>query len=324
MSVFVIVLSENVCYNGKKSRDNKGEMTDMQKIFKGIMPALVTPFEKDGVTVDENAARKLIDFLLGQGADGFYVLGSTGEGMLMSEEQRMRMCEIAVDEVKGRKPVICHVASMNFPEAVRLAKHAEKTGVDAISALPPLFFAYSQDDVFQYYKTLAGSTGLPFIVYNHVSAGGGMSADTVAKLFEIDNVTGVKWTLGNYYQLMLLKDKTHGEMNIINGPDETLLCGLSAGADAAIGTTYNVMLPWVKKIYNGFLEGNMAEAREYQQKVCGVIQKMFTVGVLPGVKAMCKMMGFDVGQASFPFTQVDDTMFAAFEKDLNSINWYGK
>ena len=87
-------------------------------------------------------------------------------------------------------------------------------------------------------------------MYNHSAANGGMSADLVAKMFcEIDHITGVKWTVNNYYELMRLKDLTHGEMNVINGPDEMLICGLAAGADAGIGTTYIVMLPQFLEIY---------------------------------------------------------------------------
>ena len=120
----------------------------MTKIFKGIMPALVTPILEDRKTVDEKAARELIEALIAQGADGFYVLGSTGEGMVMDEEERMRMCEIAISQVGGRVPVIVHIADMNFARAVRLAKHAERAGADAISAVPPIFFHYRNEDIY--------------------------------------------------------------------------------------------------------------------------------------------------------------------------------
>ena len=221
----------------------------MNKIFKGIIPALITPFEEDGKTICEQSVRGLTDYLIGQGADGLYIVGSTGESLVLDENTRMRMCEIVTDHVNGRVPVICHVAAVNFDESLRLAKHAKKVGVDALSAIPPVFFTYTRNKVYEYYKKLALSTDLPFIVYNHPSVGGGMSAEFVAKLFEVDNITGVKWTVNNYFELMKLKDITHGEMNIINGPDEMLVAGLASGADAGIGTTYNVMLPQFIEIY---------------------------------------------------------------------------
>lgn len=290
--------------------------------FEGIIPALITPFEKDGRTVNEKVARQLVEYQLEQGADGFYIVGSTGEGIVMDEEQRMRMCETVVSQVSGRKPVICHIASMNFDEALRLAKHAEKTGADALSAIPPIFFHYREKDIYNYYKTLAESTELPFIMYNHPAANGGMSAELVVKMFkEIDNITGVKWTINNYYEMMHLKSLTDGEMNIINGPDEMLLQGLSAGADAGIGTMYNIMLPQFLQIFQLFKENKTEEARIVQEKVNNVIRCMLKHEGIPATKHMCKMLGFDVGTAKYPMAQYTEIEELALENDLNLIGW---
>ncbi len=293
----------------------------MTKIFKGILPALITPLEADRKTVNEKTARDLIEYQLSLGADGFYILGSTGEGLLLEEEERMRMCEITVSQVAGRKPVICHVADMNFDRAVRLAKHAESVGADALSAVPPLFFDYLNDDIFDYYKRLAESTSLPFIVYNHVAANGGMSAELVAKLFEVDNITGVKWTINNYHQLMRLKDMTHGEMNLINGPDTTLVAGLSAGADAGIGTTYNVMLPLYLGIYRAFENGDMKEALRLQQKANKVTVAMCRYAGITATKAMCTMLGFPSGNPAYPLTPITEAFLETLEQDLAEAGW---
>lgn len=289
--------------------------------LEGIIPALITPLNTDGKTVNERSARALIEFLLKQGADGFYVLGSTGEGLVLDEQERMRMLEITVDQVGGRKPVICHTAAINFSEAVRLSKHAEKAGAAAISAIPPLFFHYTEADIYSYYKSLAGSTRLPFIMYNHPSANGGMCAEAVAKLFEIDNITGVKWTVNNYYELMRLKDMTHGEMNIINGPDEMLIAGLAAGADAGIGTTYNVMLPQFLEIYSCFKQGNIDKAREIQLQVNRVITCMLRHEVIPATKHMCTMMGFAAGDGTYPLRSLQKNGSAELEADLQAAGW---
>lgn len=289
--------------------------------FKGIMPALITPLNEDGKTVNEESARGLIEYLINQGADGFYVLGSTGEGLVLAESERMKMLEISVDQVKGRKPIICHTAAMNFSEAVRLSKHAEKVGADALSAIPPIFFHYRDEDIYNYYKSLAGSTNLPFVMYNHPSANGGMSAETVAKIFEIDNITGVKWTVNNYYEMMRLKDITNGEINIINGPDEMLISGLAAGADAGIGTTYNVMLPQYLKIYKYFTEGNVEEARKIQYKVNRVIKCMAKNEVISAVKSMCSLLGFPAGEATYPLRNMQGDGISELQSELSELGW---
>lgn len=287
----------------------------------GILPALLTPFENDGKTVNESTARKLIDFQLSQGADGFYILGGTGEGLVMSKAEREKMCEIAVDEVRGRKPVICHIAAVNTDEMIELAKHAERVGADAVAATPPLFFAYDENDIYNYYKTIACSVNIPVIIYYHPSAQKDMSADLIAEIFKIDNVTGVKWSSNDFYQLMKLKDKTNGEMNIINGPDELLLAGLAAGADAGIGSTYNCMLPEFLEIYRLFNDGKPDKALRLQLKVNRVIDVVIKHKVVPSVKYMTNLMGFDSGRATYPMRQIEGKIAAELEKDLKSAGW---
>ncbi len=289
--------------------------------FKGIMPALVTPFEADNRSIDVKAAQKIIEYQLGQGADGFYILGGTGEGLVMQRPERELMCEVAVKQVAGRKPVINHIAAMNLQEACELAKHAERVGADAIASVPPFFYFYDEDDIYNYYKKLAESVHIPLIIYYHPSAQRNMSVELISRIFEIDNVTGVKWSCDDYYNMMRLKDVTQGEMNIINGPDECLLCGLTSGADAGIGSTYNVMVPQFLEIYRLFREGRMEEARAAQLRVNRVIHAMLKHEVIPSVKHACKMIGIDVGTATYPMRQMTGEKAAALESDLRAAGF---
>lgn len=289
--------------------------------FTGILPAFVTPFHEDNKTVNEEAAKKLLDLHLEQGANGFYIVGGTGEGLVMGREERERMCEICVNHVAKRKPIIDHIASMNLNEAIELAKHAERVGADAIAAVPPSFFYYSEDDIFNYYKRLADSVSIPMIIYYHPAAQKDMSAKLIARIFEIDNVTGVKWSSNNFFELMKLKDMTHGEMNIINGPDELLVTGLAAGADAGIGSTYNVMLPEFIKIYDYFKSGQMDKALATQMKVNRVIDALLKFEVIPSVKHALKMMGHDCGTATFPMKQYVGSEANALEAALKEAGW---
>ena len=294
----------------------------MSKIkFEGIMPAIVTPLKEDNRTVNEQVTKDLIDLHLKQGASGFYILGSTGEGIVMSREERERMCEISVKHVNGRKPVICHIASINYNEMIELAKHAEKTGVNAIAATPPAILHYTADDIYKYYKKLAENVNIPVIVYYFPGAQSSMSPELIAKICEIDNVTGVKWSANNYYAMMRLKDMTHGEINIINGPDEMLIQGLAAGADAGIGATYNAMLPEYVKIYDYFKQGNMLAALETQMKVNRIIDSMIKFEVIPSVKYAVTLLGYDVGEATYPMKVLTSEEKALFEKEIRMNGW---
>lgn len=289
--------------------------------FEGIIPAFLTPLCEDNKTVNVQEAKKLLDLQLEQGADGFYILGGTGEGLLMGREQREILCEAAVEHVAKRKPVINHIASLNFHEAIELAKHAEKAGVDAISAVPPSIFAYNDDEIFAYYKRLAEAVSIPLIIYYQPACQKNMSAKLIARIFEIDNVTGVKWSDPNFFEMMKLKDMTGGEMNIINGPDELLISGLAAGADAGIGTTYNVMVPAYKKIYEYFKKGELDKAREMQFKVNKVIALLIRYNLMTAVKETTSLLGIEVGDAQFPRQPRDPQRMAEYRKELLATGW---
>jgi len=273
--------------------------------FKGIMPALVTPLNADE-TINVEVLRELINFFLQKGADGFYVGGATGEGLALKTEERMILAQEAINATKGRKPCIIQVAAADFGDAISLAKHAEKIGADAISATPPLFFQYDEDDVYNYYKVLAQAVHIPMMIYYNPAAGFKIDAKFAARMFEVDNITAIKWTSSDYYEMIRLKDLTHGEMNIINGPDEMLLMGLNAGADGGIGTTYNFMFDIIKSIYNNFLENNIEKAREYQTLANRIIAKVRKYCTIPATKAIVEGMGFMVGNATFPMKQYTD------------------
>lgn len=273
--------------------------------FSGVMPALVSPLDANE-NINLPVLSQLLNDLLAKGADGFYLCGATGEGIAVSPEQRMILAEEAIKTVKGRKPCIVQVASGNFEDAIRLAKHAEKAGAAAISATPPLFFSYDKDDVYHYYKKLADAVSIPMMIYYNPAAGFHINADIAAKMFEIDNVTAIKWTSSDYYQMMRLKDITNGEMNIINGPDEMLLMGLAAGADGGIGTTYNFMFDIIRGIYDNFMKGDLETAREYQTRAIRIISVLLSYKIIPAAKAVLEAQGYAVGNATFPMKRYSD------------------
>ncbi len=281
-------------------------------MFRGIIPALVTPLHEDN-TIWREAAESILDFELSQGADGFYICGGTGEGLVMQPEQREELTELVVSHLRGRAPCIAHVAAMQLDVTLRLARQAEAAGCDAVAAIPPIYFMYSEDDIYNYYKAISDAVHIPVMIYYHPAAGARMSAQFIARLFEIDNITSVKWSVPDYGQMLLSKDLTHGEINILNGPDDTLLCGLSMGADGGIGTTYNFLLPIAKGIYQAFLDGRLTEARRLQALISRFVSGL-RVPVIPAAKAVMKKMGYDPGYATYPMHRLS----ASEEEDVFS------
>ena len=275
------------------------------KKFKGVIPALVTPLNADE-SINTSALSKLIEHLIEKKADGFYIGGATGEGHNLRPSERKILAESAVSAINGRVPSIIQVASTDFSCAVDLAKHAESIGADAISATAPIFFSYDEEDVYNYYKRLAGSVNIPLMVYYCPAANFKMSAEFAKRLFEIDNVTAIKWTSSDYYGMLKLHDITNGEMNIVNGFDEMLIMGLSAGADVGIGTTYNFMFKTIKSIYTSFKNGDIEGALAYQTMADRVIHVFHKYKAIPATKVILEKMGFDVGNATFPMKRYTD------------------
>ena len=270
--------------------------------LKGIMPALITPFNKNG-TIKRDVVRELLDYEYGNGVNGFYINGSTGEGPALSAKTRIEMSETVVENNRSRGVIIEHIGAPNFDDAVELTKHAQKTGVDVISSLAPNFyFSFTNDEIVDYYKRIASFTDKPLVVYV-TSLLKTDVVDLVTRLMQIENVIGLKYTLPDYYLMSKLCEVNNGDINIINGPDEMLICGLSVGAHGGIGSTYNIMPDWFVSLYNSFMSGDVAAARACQHKINRVIEILLRYsenGCVKGVKAALQLKGFDVGNAVFP------------------------
>ena len=288
--------------------------------FKGIMPALVSPLDEDG-NVKEKALRKLINWQLDAGCTGFYICGATGEGTVMKPESRKIMAEIAVDEVKGRGCIIDHIGAIDLRTAIDLARHASNTGVDAISSVPPFFYGYGQREIIQYYQALSDSSDVPLLMYASPLAGINITVELVSKMLEVKNFIGLKWTSYNYYEMRIIKELNGGDINVINGPDETLLCGLTMGADGGIGASYNAIPKLFVKIYDCFVSGDIIGAQDAQFKVNKVMQVLFKHGLLNGVKDMLEMIGFEAGYCTYPIKRFTPSEQEAFRAELKLLKF---
>lgn len=259
--------------------------------FTGVIPALVTPVTTEG-KLNVAALEKLVEGLLAEGADGFYVGGATGEGVILDVDVHKELTKEVVRITNGRCPIIVHVARMNNREMIELAKYAQEQGVDAISAIPPLFYRYGDDGIYNYYKKLADSVDLPVIIYNNPNTGVAFTQDMLARLFSIKNITGIKWTNFDFAAVMQLKSR-FPEINVISGPDELMLQGLTAGCDAAIGTTYNFMLPLAKRVYHAFQNGDMKSAIADQTRMAVIIEALLSQQGIMATRVILKHQGYE-------------------------------
>ena len=270
----------------------------------GILPALMTAFTEDGVDCPKVAAhtKKLAD----AGVHGLYVGGSSGEMILMTEDERKTLLETVMESVGDRLTVIAHVGTTSTRGSLELARHAEKCGVHALSSVTPLYYKYGFREVKHYYERLAGETSLPVIIYNIPAlTGTTLTTAQLEEILSIPNVGGMKFTASDFFQLERIRTEFPDKV-FYNGSDEMLCSGLAAGADGGIGTTYNFMPKTILAIYNAFRANDAATALKYQSKANEAIALVLKHGVMPASKMLLKLNGTDYGECREPFMPLSE------------------
>jgi N-acetylneuraminate lyase len=267
--------------------------------FHGVYPALITPFDKTG-SVNATAAKEIVDWHLETGVNGFYICGGTGEGLLLSPEERKAMLEATVRAASGRGQVIAHVAALDTATTIDLAKHAEANGAAAVSVLPPIYYKVDSLGLMEHYRLIASATRLPLFVY-HIPAltGKSMSVDEMQRLLEIPNIRGLKFSDYDHFtmrRIRLLRD----DLVVYSGNDEVFLSALNLGANGGIGLTYNFMPQVFVGIYQAFLADDIRRGRELQWQACAMIDTCFQVYGMGVAKAAMQHLGFEVGEPRRP------------------------
>lgn len=268
--------------------------------FKGVYAALMTPFQTNG-TVDYEALKVLADHCIDAGLTGLYVGGSTGEGFLLTEEERMQVFRTIGKHLGGKCNLFAHVGAISTDSAIRMAKVAQDSGFDAVSAVAPFYYSFPLEAIKTYYSDIMSATDLPMIMYNFPNAGGfnGM-LDVVNAFIHNEKLLGIKHTSQNLFELERFKHLER-DLTVFNGFDEMLVAGLSMGADGGIGSTYNFMPKIILEIYNSFNNGDISAAQKAQEKANRIIADMIPYGVFQMEKEILNQLGVPVGECRKPF-----------------------
>ena len=256
-------------------RAERGHIPMDIKKYQGVIPAFYACYDDAG-NISPERTRALARHLLDKGVKGLYVGGSSGECIYHSVAERKVVLENVMAEVGGKLTIIAHVACNNTADSQELARHAEGLGVDAIAAIPPIYFHLPPYGIAGYWNDIsAAAPSTDFIIYNIPQlAGVSLTPSLLAEMQKNPKVIGVKNSSMPTQDIQMWKDQGGSNFVVMNGPDEQLVSGLAIGATGGIGGTYAVMPELFLKIWELFYAGQVERAAAVQNEICRIIYKM--------------------------------------------------
>ncbi len=258
--------------------------------FRGSFTALVTPFKNGGV--DEAGFRALVDWQIAEGTNGLVPVGTTGESPTLTHDEHRKVVEWCIDEVRGRVPVIAGAGSNSTREAIGLAQHAEKAGADAVLVVTPYYNKPTQEGLYQHFKAINDAVGIPIIIYNIPPRSViDMSVATMARLFELKNIAGVKDATANIVRVSQQRAAMGEDFNQLSGEDVTALGYMAHGGHGCISVTANVAPRLCAEFQAACLRGDYAAARATHEKLMPLHVNLFVESNPAPVKYALSLLG---------------------------------
>ena len=296
-------------------------------VFTGLIAAAHTPFAADGslklAAVDAQA-----EHLVGNGLDGVFIGGSTGEAHSMTVAERLALTERWAAVLRGSDmPLIVHVGHNSMGDAAALAAQAERLGAAAIAALAPSYYkpAGAERLVACFEPVARAAPNTPFYYYD-VPAMTGVTVPVpeflAAARRRLPTLAGVKYTSPDLMQMQRCMRADRGRWDILFGTDEHLLAGLALGARGAVGSSYNFAAPVYRRLIRAFEAGDLAAAREEQWKSVQLIRVLADTGYMAAAKAVMRMLGVEIGPARVPHAPLTPARTRALRAELEQIGFF--
>lgn len=294
--------------------------------YKGIFPAFYACYDSEG-NVSTQATKDFVEYLIGKGVAGLYVGGSSGECIYLSVEERKQTLEAVMEVAKGRIAIIAHVACNNTKDSRELARHAESLGVDAIAAIPPIYFRLPERAIAKYWNDIsAAAPNTDFVIYNIPQlAGVALTLSLFDEMLKNPKVIGVKNSSMPIQDIQMFKRQAainNKEVVVFNGPDEQFVGGRIIGADGGIGGTYGVMPELFVKLNSLIESGDFENAGKLQDDIDEVIYTMCSAnGNMYAVAkaALKKLSGIDLGGVREPLLNLADGDESVVEKTVSLV-----
>ena len=288
-------------------------------LLKGLVAATFTPMKSTGA-LDLQRIPAVCDFVLGQGVDGLFVCGSTGESPSLTVAERMVVAETYIEAAAKRVPVVVHVGHNSLSDARTLAAHAEQLGAEAIAVVPPSYFPLtSVEALVECLQHIAeAAPGTP-LYYYHIPPITGVDL-SMPELLErggsLPTLAGIKFSAPQFEDLTACVEYESRRYNILFGCDELLLSGLLTGVDGAVGSTYNFMAPHYQRVNDAYQAGKIDEAKQHQEVATSMVEEILQHGGHNALKAAMGILGIDCGPPRLPWKPLSDEDQSALEQGL--------
>lgn len=284
--------------------------------FKGTGVAIVTPFNKDN-SVDYKSLTKLVNHIIKGGVEYVVVLGTTGESVNLTKDEKKQIVKHVVDTVNKRVPVVLGLGGNNTQELVSALKiTSDFAGIDALLSVSPYYNKPNQRGIYEHYKAIAKVSPLPIILYNVPGrTSSNMSAETTLKLAnDFKNIIGIKEASGSVEQCMrIIKNRPNGFL-VISGDDMLTLPIIASGGDGVISVVANAYPKDFSEMTRQILAGNVKNAQKLHYKFTEIIDQLFADGNPGGIKAVLELMGICRASLRLPLVPVNKDTQKAIEK----------
>lgn len=289
--------------------------------IKGVIVPLLTPFDEHGM-LDCNATMQLVEFLIEQNVHGLFPGGTTGEGPLLSIEERRLLAETVVKAADRQVPVIVHTGAITTRETIELTRHAQECGASGAAIIAPYFFRLTDDALFEHFaQVCAAVPDFPIYLYNNpAGSGNAISAELVARLVDAcPNVIGIKDSSGCLENLMRYIGLRDGTFNTASGNDGNILPALALGVDACVSGNANFAPELITALYHAASSGDMDLARTLQQKVNAIRDMLKDGRDLSLLKGILTKRGLAVGKVRSPLPQASQAEVDMYFERVSGI-----
>lgn len=296
----------------------------MRNILEGTGVALVTPFHKQG-NIDFGSLEKLVDYNVSNGVDYLVVLGTTGEAVTLSKDEKYAIVQFVKEQVAGRLPIVMGLGGYNTQDVVDCLQTSELDGIEAILSVTPYYNKPTQRGLYLHYKHLASASPLPIILYNVPGRTSvNLSAETTLSLAkDFNSIIGIKEASGNFSQIMeIISNRPKGFL-VISGDDALTLPMIAAGANGVISVVANAYPATFSKMVKAALSQNMEEARKLHYSLLPFINLLFADGSPGGVKAALDKMNIVQNNLRLPVVKVNKSIQYQISSMINELKEKG-